>query len=64
MDGKIEIDGSVYLWTVSDGVLTDTSPDGRQKRIQTGKTYYEFPSCEHRNSPDVIQRELMEHHSR
>jgi hypothetical protein len=39
MDGKIEIDGSVYLWTVSDGILTVTSPDGRQRRIQIGKTY-------------------------
>jgi hypothetical protein len=39
MDGKIEIDGSVYLWPVSDGVLTVTSPDGRERQIQTGKTY-------------------------
>ena len=39
MEGKIEIDGSVYLWTVSDGVLTVTSPDGRQRQIQTGKAY-------------------------
>ena len=39
MDGKVEIDGSLYRWTVSDGVLTVTSPDGRERRIQTGKTY-------------------------
>jgi hypothetical protein len=39
MDGKIEIDGSVYLWKASDGVLTVTSPDGRQRRTQIGKAY-------------------------
>jgi len=34
MQGEFPVYGAIYTWSVTDGILTVTAPDGRQKHMQ------------------------------